>query len=140
MFFILTEDPEPNVLGYVCIPISFTLNPANFDLIANSAPMKGLFEVKIIFFTIFFLIKRDPVDISLKFVLNKSLKIILYIPEIIILVVLYFFLNLYVITKSLLLRDFNNLGKSPTSYSSSPSVAKIHSCLHFFSPVLTAAP
>ena len=68
IFFILTEEPAPKVLGYVCIPISLTLYPPYLLLIANSAPIKGLLETKVIFFRRDFLMSRDPVEISLNLV------------------------------------------------------------------------
>ena len=77
IFFRLTDEPCPKVLGYVCIPIWFTLNPAYFDLIANSAPINGLLELSFIFFTNFLFINLDPVEISLKLVLNNNLNTIL---------------------------------------------------------------
>ena len=73
IFFKLTVEPVPKVLGYVCIPTSLTFKPEYLLLIANSAPIKGLFDFNYIFLSIFFLISLDPVDISLKFVKNKTL-------------------------------------------------------------------
>ena len=64
MFFILTEEPVPKVLGYVCIPTSRTFKPLYLVLIANSAPKKGLLETKLIFLSSVFLINLDPVDMS----------------------------------------------------------------------------
>ena len=77
MFFKPTEDPVPKVLGYVCIPISFTLNPYDLDFIASSAPTNGLLVVNLTFFKIDLLKSLDPVDTSLKFVLNRILNNIL---------------------------------------------------------------
>ena len=71
IFFKPTEEPVPKVLGYVCIPISFTLNPCNLDFIASSAPTNGLLVVNLTFFKIDLLNSLDPVDTSLKFVLNR---------------------------------------------------------------------
>ena len=42
IFFKLTVEPVPKVLGYVCIPTSLTFKPEYLLLIANSAPIKGL--------------------------------------------------------------------------------------------------
>ena len=53
IFFRPTDDPSPNVLGKVCMPIWLILKPLSLDLIASSAPIKGLFVVNLIFF------KRD---------------------------------------------------------------------------------